>query len=99
MYLKWGTVGESERGDGEEKGGGEGQYTSNLGPGWTEITPHAKEGFQVSKRGSGTEEGFSRQRGITKGIVPCTSDIMLTLYISCQLCVRRANKELCLGYK
>jgi hypothetical protein len=67
MYLKWGTIGERERGDGEEKGGGGGQDTSNLGPGWTGIAPHAKEGFQVSKRGSGTEEGFSRQMGITKG--------------------------------
>jgi hypothetical protein len=57
------------------------------------------EGFQVSKRGSGIGKGFSRQRGITKGIVTCTSDIMPTLYISCQLCVCRANKELCLGYK
>ncbi len=27
-----------------------GQFTSNLGPGWTRIAPHAKEGFQVSKR-------------------------------------------------
>ncbi len=50
------------------KGGG-GQYTSNLGPGWTGIAPHEKEGFQISKRWSGTGEGFSRQRGITKGIV------------------------------
>jgi hypothetical protein len=90
------------KGDGEEGGGG-GQYTSNLGPEWTGIAPHAKEGFQVSKRGSGTGEGLSRQRGIikgiVKGIVPCASNIMPTLYILCQLCVCRANKELCLGYK
>ncbi len=98
MHLKWGTVGERERGMGR-KGGGVGQYTSNLGPGWTGIASHAKEGFQVSKRGSGTGEGFSKQMGITKRIVPCTSDIMPTLYISCRLCVCRANKELCLGYK
>ncbi len=73
------------------KGEGGGQYTSNLGPEWTEIAPHAKEGFQVSKRDSGTGEGFSRQRGIIKGdcqgvikgIVPCASDMMSTLYISC----------------
>ncbi len=69
MFLKWGTVEERERGDGEGKREGGGQYTSNLGPGWTGIAPHAKEGFQVSKRGSGTGEGFSKQRGITKGIV------------------------------
>ncbi len=36
------------------KGEGGGQYTSNLGPEWMGIAPHAKEGFQVSKRGSGT---------------------------------------------
>jgi hypothetical protein len=93
MGNRWG----KGKGDGEERGGG--KYTSNLGPGLTGIAPHAKEGFQVSKMGSETGEGFSRQRGFTKGIVPCTSDIMPTLYISCQLCVCRANKELCLGYK
>jgi hypothetical protein len=96
--LKWGTIGKRKRGMGRKKGGG-GQYTSNLGPGWTGIAPHAKEGFQVSRRGSGTGEGFSRQRGTTKGIVPCNSDIMPTLYISCQMGVCRDNKELCLGYK
>jgi hypothetical protein len=44
------------------KGGG-GQYTSNLGPGWTGIAPHAKEGFQVSKRKSGTR-GIFQAKGI-----------------------------------
>ncbi len=97
MYLKWGTIGERERGMGRKKGGR--SVHINLGPGWTGIAPHAKEGFQVSKKGSGTGEGFSRQRGITKGIVPCTFDITPTLYISCQSCVCRANRELCLGYK
>ncbi len=61
------------------KGEGGDQYTSNLGPEWTGIAPQAKEGFQVSKRDSGTGEGFFRQRGIIKGdrqgvikeIVPC----------------------------
>jgi hypothetical protein len=81
---------------GRKKGGG--QYTSNLGPGWTGIAPHAKEGFQVSKRGSGTGEGFSRQRGITKGIVPCASDNANLLHIVPIVCMC-ANKELCLGYK
>jgi hypothetical protein len=41
-------------GVGKGKREGRGQYTSNLGPGWTGIAPHAKEGFQVSKRESGT---------------------------------------------
>jgi hypothetical protein len=88
--LKWGTVEEWQKRMGREGGGG-GQYTSNLGPEWTGIAPHAKEGFQVSNRGSGTGEGLSRQKGITKGttkgiikvIVPCASNIMPTLYISC----------------
>jgi hypothetical protein len=84
-------LGSGKRGwEGKVEGGG--QYTSNLGPEWTGIAPHAKEGFQVSKRGSGTGEGLSRQRGITKGIikgiVPCAFDIMPTLYISCNcVCV------------
>jgi hypothetical protein len=44
---------------GREWGGGS-QLTSNLGPGWTRIAPHRKEGFQVSKRDSST-------RGVIKG--------------------------------
>jgi hypothetical protein len=78
MGNRWG----AEKGNGGEGGGkgeGRGQNTSNLGPEWTGIAPHAKEGFQVSKRDSGTREGFFRQRGIVKGnhqgvikgIVPC----------------------------
>jgi hypothetical protein len=51
--LDWGTVGGGKR----EWGGG-GQFSSNLGPGWT--APHRKEGFQVSERDSGT-------RGVIKG--------------------------------
>jgi hypothetical protein len=66
-------------GMGRERGVGRGQFTSNLGPEWTGIAPHAKEGFQVSKRVSGTGEGSSGRRGIIKGvhqgvirgIVPC----------------------------
>ncbi len=53
--MDWGTVGGGKR----EWGGG-GQFTSNLGPGWTRIAPHRKEGFQVSERDSGT-------RGVIKG--------------------------------
>ncbi len=41
-----------EFGNGMEGGGG-GQFTSNLGPGWTRIAPHKEEGFQVSKRDLG----------------------------------------------
>jgi hypothetical protein len=97
MYLKGGTVGERERGMGRKRRGR--SVHKQPGTRVDVIAPHAKEGFQVSKRRSGTGEGFSRQMGIINGNVPCTSDIMPTLYISCQLCVCRANKELCLGYK
>jgi hypothetical protein len=91
----------------EGKGEGGGQYTSNLGPEWTGITPHAKEGFQVSKRDPGTGEGFSRQRGIIegdrqgviKGIVPRAFDVMPICTYSAIECVCCANKELCLGYE
>ncbi len=60
--MGWGTVGEQER-DGGRKGEVGGQYTSNLGQEWTGIAPHAKEGFQVNKRDSGTGKGSSRQNG------------------------------------
>ncbi len=60
MYLNGEPLGKGKRGIGRKKRGGRGQYTSNLGPGWTGLAPHAKEGFQVSKRESGTGEGFSK---------------------------------------
>jgi hypothetical protein len=84
-----------ENGERRGKGEGGGQYTSNLGPEWTGIAPHAKEVFQVSKRDSGTGEGSSRQRGIIKGIARGSQGvikgivhvppayIISTLYISC----------------
>ncbi len=64
---------------GGKEEGARGQFTSNLGPEWTGIAPHAKEGFQVSKRDSGAGEGPTGKRGIIKGIhqgvikgiVPC----------------------------
>jgi hypothetical protein len=62
--LKWGTVGGGKREWGG-KGEGGGQFTSNPGPEWTGVAPHPKEGFQVSKRDSGTGEG--RQRGNYQG--------------------------------
>jgi hypothetical protein len=77
--LKWGNRWGAGKENGEGRGRGVGQFTSNLGPEWTGVAPHAKEGFQVSKRDSGTGEGFSRQKGnyqgnrqgVIKGIVPC----------------------------
>ncbi len=76
--MNWGTVGGGKREWGG-KGEGGGQFTSNLGPERTGVAPHAKEGFQVSKRDSGTGEDSSGRGGIikgihqgaSKGIVPC----------------------------
>ncbi len=53
--------------------GERGQFTSNLGPGWTRIAPHKEEGFQVSKRDSKKGELSKDQqgelaRGIHKGL-------------------------------
>ncbi len=62
--MEWGTVGGGKR----EWGGG-GQFTSNLGPGWTRIAPHRKERFQVSKRDSGTREGCQPKRRLTRGVI------------------------------
>jgi hypothetical protein len=78
--LNWGTVGSGKR----EWGGG-GQFTSNLGPGWTRIAPHRKEGFQVSKRDSGT-------RGVPKGLRHVLSIVNCT-YVPCY-CVNVANKRI-----
>jgi hypothetical protein len=83
-----------------------GQYTSNLGPGWTGIAPHTKEGFQVSERDLGTKEGRQAKgrstRGIIKGtcqgIGPCALILSICIYISCY-CVYVGNKRMCLGYK
>jgi hypothetical protein len=57
MGNRW----EAGKENGEGRGTG-GQFTSNLGPEWTGIAPHAKEGFQVNKRDSETGEGFCRLR-------------------------------------
>jgi hypothetical protein len=62
MGNRWG----AGKGMGREREGG-GQFTSNLGPEWTGVAPHAKEGFQVSKRDSGTGEGLPGKGGIIKG--------------------------------
>jgi hypothetical protein len=54
------------KGNGKGKGGG-GQFTRNLGPGWTRIAPHRKEGFQVSERDSGAREGRQPKGRLTRG--------------------------------
>jgi hypothetical protein len=73
MYLKWGTVGEGLKGNGEEKGGG--SVYSQPGIGVDGNSRHdTEEGFQVSKRGvQGIRVGISKQRGIIKRIGACTS--------------------------
>ncbi len=84
--MKSGTVGGRKREWGG-KGRGGGQFTSNLGPEWTGIAPHAKEGFQVSKRDSGTGERLILQAGenylgVIKGIVPCVREASYMRLIS-----------------
>ncbi len=68
--MGWGTIG-AGNGDGEGKRREVGvslQATWDQSE-WTGIASHAKEGFQVSKRDSGTGEGSSGRRGIIKGIL------------------------------
>ncbi len=88
----------------KEEGGG--QFTSNLGPEWTGVAPHAKEGFQVSKRDSGTGEGFQAEGELSRGFIKgyqgdCAmcSRIMSTLYILCFCLYVVIIKGLCSGYK
>jgi hypothetical protein len=75
---------------GREWGGGD-QFTSNLGSGWTRIAPRKEEGFQVSKRDSGARgviEGSYQgesTRGVSKGIVPWLSIVILHIYICIML--------------
>ncbi len=62
--MEWGTVGGRKREWGRK---GEGEV-SNLGPEWTGIAPHTKEGFQVSERDLGTREGHQAKGKLTRGI-------------------------------
>jgi hypothetical protein len=104
--LSWGNHWGAGRRMGREGVGGR-SVCKQPGPEWTGIAPHAKEGFQVSKRDSGTGEGSSWQRGITKGIAKWLSRGLCHVPPTyCQPCTYRANcvyvmliKELCLGYK
>jgi hypothetical protein len=81
---------------GREREGG-GQFTSNLGPEWTGIAPHTKEGLQVSERDLRTREGGQAKgklkRGIIKGFVPCALILSICIYISCY-CLYVANKRI-----
>ncbi len=64
--MEWGIVGEREGRMGREMEGG-GQFTSNLGPEWTGIAPHTKEGVQVSEMDLVTGESSPGKGGIIKG--------------------------------
>jgi hypothetical protein len=76
---------------GRERGGG-GQFTSNLGPEWTGIALHKKEGFQVSKRDLGTGEGSPDKGEIIKGIHQGDSSRGLFMHVPsyCQPCMYRS---------
>jgi hypothetical protein len=78
---------------GREWGGG-GQFTSNLGPGWTRIAPHRKEGFQVSERDSGTSgvSNGSHQGELSRGCAMCLIS-STCIYVSCY-CINVANKRI-----
>jgi hypothetical protein len=82
--LNWGTVGGRKR-----KLGGGGKFTSNLGPGWTRIAPHRKEGFQVSKRDSGAWGVIkgSHQRVASRGVIKGLRHVIIivNLYICIML--------------
>ncbi len=85
-------------GGGKMEWGGGGQFTSNLGPGWSRIAPPKEEGFQVSKRDSGTKGVIKGNwqgeltRGVNRGCAIC---FMLSscIYVSCY-CVNVANKRI-----
>ncbi len=83
--MIWGNPRGSGNWNGKRMGReGEGQFTSNLGPGWTRITPRKEEGFQVSKRDLG-EKGISKgnwqgelAKGIDKGL---RHNLILLIYV------------------
>jgi hypothetical protein len=98
--LEWGTVGEI--GEGKGRGGG-GQFTGNLGPEWTGVAPHTKEGFQVSERDLGTGEGSPGNggsiKGTRQGVCAMCSDIVNPVCTYRAIVCMWLIKELCLGYK
>jgi hypothetical protein len=87
---------------GRERGGG-GQFTSNLGPEWTGVAPHPKEGLQVSERDLGIGEGSPGKGGIIKGtrqgVCAMCFDIVKLVYTYRAIVCMWLIKELCLGYK
>ncbi len=67
--MKWGNRWRREKGMGRKGGRGEVSTQAAWDQSGRESHHNTKEGFQVSKRGSRTGEGSSRQRGIIKRII------------------------------
>ncbi len=80
--MKWGTIGEEEKGMGSKRGGEVTiQPTRDLSG--RESHHDEKEGFQVSKPGvPGRGVGISKQRGLSKGLGYALR-YHATLYTSC----------------
>ncbi len=79
--MIWGNPGGQGNWNGEGMGrewGGGGQFTSNLGPGWTRIVPRKEEGFQVSKRDFGERE---ISKGNQQGVAPELNAVNLCIYV------------------
>jgi hypothetical protein len=76
---------------GREWGGG-GQFTSNLGPEWTGIAPHTKEGFgnKGGSPGKGEIKKGNYQGGLSRGL--CALILSTCIFVSCY-CVYVANKR------
>ncbi len=71
---------------------GVGKGNGELGPGWTRIAPHRKEGFQVRE---GAIKGVIKgelSKGVPRG---CAMYIVSStcIYVSCY-CVNVANKRI-----
>ncbi len=102
--LSWGNPGGLGNQNGEgmrREWGGGGQFTSNLGPGWTRIAPHKEEGCQVSKRDSGKGELARDQqgelaRGMARGIYEGLRHDLVSLICVYVLlyCVNAFNKRI-----
>jgi hypothetical protein len=92
MGNHWGKA----KGDGEE--GGEVSIQSTRDQSGRESHHDTKEGFQVSKKGIHGRRRDFQARGLSNGLGYALR-IILILHMVCVLCVCRANKELCLGYK
>jgi hypothetical protein len=82
MHLKWGTVGEGEKGMGRK--GGRVSIQPTRDQSGRESHHDTKEGLHVSKREvQGIGVGISKQKGIIKGLRRAPPYIMLKLHILC----------------